>query len=67
MLIAGLSRDLVERGLDAVAVGPRGRRRWSAAAAAAGPTWPRPAASCPTSCPKPCEAGRQDMENRLGG
>ena len=29
-LIAGLSRDLVERGLDAVAVGPRGGggRRW---------------------------------------
>ena len=56
MLIAGLSRDLVERGLDAVALGPRRRPRWSAAAAAVGPTWPKPAASTPTSCPTPFSA-----------
>ena len=34
-------------------VGARGVARWSKAAAAAGPTWPKPAASCPTSSPRP--------------
>ena len=52
MLIAGLSRDLVERGLGRGRMGSRARPRWSAAAAAAGPTWPKPAANFPKDSPK---------------
>ena len=71
LLVAGLSRDLVQRGLSAgnwSATSPR----WSAVAAAAKPTWPKPAASIRKNCPKPwkrparrsakCSAERQPHE-----
>ena len=48
-------------------LGPRGGRRRSAAAAAAGPTWPRPAASCPTSSPQALEAARSEIEKFAPG
>ena len=52
VLVAGISEDLQTKGVHAgewVA-----RRPWSwAAAAAAGPIWPRPAARIPTNCPRP--------------
>ena len=50
-LIAGLSRDLVDRGLDAVAW-IRAVAPWSTAAAAAAPTWPKLAANCRRNCPR---------------
>ncbi len=52
-LVAGITRDLEERGINAGNwIRSCGRSAW-AAAAAASPTWPRPAASTPKSCRKP--------------
>ena len=66
MLVAGLSRDLVERGLDAV--------EWirSAASLVAGGGGGRPdmaqaGGKIPDKLPEALEAGRQDMEKRLAG
>ena len=66
MLMAGLSRDLVERGLDAVQWVRAAARRRSAAAAAAVPIWPRPAESSPDKLPEALEAGRAAMAKLLG-
>ena len=66
MLVAGLSRDLVERGLDAV--------EWirSAASLVGGGGGGRPdlaqaGGKIPDKLPEAIEAGRQDMEKRLAG
>ena len=50
-LVAGISRDLEQRGLDA-GNGFAGRPKRSAAAVAASPTWPRPAANIRKNCPR---------------
>ena len=67
MLIAGLSRDLVQRGLDAVQWVRSAATRRSTAAAAAGPTWPKPAAKTPEKLPEALAQARAAIEELLGG
>ena len=47
-------------------MGPRGGRASSAAAAADGPTWPKPAARLPEKLPDAFAAARGEIEKRLG-